>query len=197
MNQAANNGKNDVREALILAGIELLAEQDTAGLNLRRIAARAGVSHAAPAHHFVGLAGLRHAIAQRGFAIFADILARARDIAATQHDFERLETISLAYIEFAASRTALFRLMFDELRRPTPELGQVATRSYMILRDACAPFSRDLPTDEFETTVWAMTHGYASLDLGRERPASSPFVAPDFGTMLRNLVEQAQNRAAK
>ena len=52
----------DLRQALVAAGIELLDEGGLAALTLRRCAARAGVSHAAPAHHFKGLRGLLTAI---------------------------------------------------------------------------------------------------------------------------------------
>ncbi|MBK4215365.1 TetR/AcrR family transcriptional regulator [Paracoccus caeni] len=188
MNPSINTGRGDVREALILAGIELLDEQATEGLSLRRIAARAGVSHAAPAHYFDGLPGLRHAIAQRGFVLFAAALATARDDQRLRHSFEKLEAICLSYIQFAANRMSLFRLMFDELRTPSPDLSKVATRSYLILQEASAPYSKGTAPDEFETTLWAMTHGYASLELGRERPPSAPFKAPAFSEMLNNLI---------
>jgi AcrR family transcriptional regulator len=57
----------NLREALINAGLLLLKEDGLDGLTLRRAAARAGVSHAAPAHHFSGKQGLVAAIAARGF----------------------------------------------------------------------------------------------------------------------------------
>ncbi len=53
----------NLREALIVAGIEILKEGGLPALTLRACAARAGVSHAAPAHHFDGLPGLVTAIA--------------------------------------------------------------------------------------------------------------------------------------
>ena len=60
----------DLRRALIDAGLALLTEGGTSALTLRGCAARAGVSHAAPAHHFDGLDGLRVAIAEEGFDRF-------------------------------------------------------------------------------------------------------------------------------
>ena len=63
-----------LRVALVDAGLALLAIEGLAGLTLRACAARAGVSHAAPAHHFAGLPGLLTAIAARGFGIFTDTI---------------------------------------------------------------------------------------------------------------------------
>ncbi|WP_141215717.1 TetR/AcrR family transcriptional regulator, partial [Hahella sp. CCB-MM4] len=69
------------RDALIEAGLSLLIEGGPEGLTLRRAAARAGVSHAAPAHHFNGLPGLQTAIATRAFALFTVTMISHRDAA--------------------------------------------------------------------------------------------------------------------
>ena len=70
-----------LRDVLIEAGIALLNEGGMAALTLRRAAARAGVSHAAPAYHFDGLPGLLTAIAARAFADFSNRMQAARDLA--------------------------------------------------------------------------------------------------------------------
>ena len=64
----------NLKEALVLAGMQILEEEGLAALTLRRCAALAGVSHAAPAHHFDGLKGLRTAIAIRGYAILEQMM---------------------------------------------------------------------------------------------------------------------------
>ena len=68
----------NLRSALIDSGLALLANEGLAGLTLRRAAAAAGVSHAAPAHHFDGLPGLLTAIAARAFQLFADQMEAAQ-----------------------------------------------------------------------------------------------------------------------
>lgn len=179
--------RGDVREALINAGISFLATQRDGVLSLRQVAARAGVSHAAPAHHFDGLRGLRLAIAMRGFEIFHARLAAATP-PRNGDDFGRLLSSCTAYIAFADTQRGLFRLMFDEITHPTPELSQIAARSYMTLRDACAPFISTPAEASLETAVWSLAHGYAALGLDRPRPPSSPFQPPSFEVMLRRLV---------
>ena len=61
--QKKQHHHGNLREALITAGVGLLNEGGLSALTLRKCAARAGVSHAAPAYHFKGLNGLLTAIA--------------------------------------------------------------------------------------------------------------------------------------
>lgn len=178
--------RGDVREALIRAGTDMLDEPGNTPLTLRGIAARAGVSHGAPAHHFNGLPGLRVAIAIRGFNAFFTALSAARNGISGSHE-DVLTGVCQAYIHFAETRRGLFRLMFDELAAPTPELGEAATRSYMLLRELCHPFTDD-EDPRLETTIWAMTHGYAALELGRARAPSAPFQPPDYEDLLRRIL---------
>ena len=64
----------NLKESLVLAGMQLLEDEGLEALTLRRCAVLAGVSHAAPAHHFDGLKGLKTAIATRGYAIFEQMM---------------------------------------------------------------------------------------------------------------------------
>jgi len=57
----------DRRDALLLAGEGVLAEREVKGFTLRECARRAGVSHAAPAHHFSDVRGFLSELAAVGF----------------------------------------------------------------------------------------------------------------------------------
>lgn len=58
----------DLRAALLAAAAEQIEAVGTARLSLRELARRrAGVSHAAPAHHFVDKRGLFTVLAAEGF----------------------------------------------------------------------------------------------------------------------------------
>ncbi|MEO0497745.1 MAG: helix-turn-helix domain-containing protein, partial [Pseudomonadota bacterium] len=57
----------DLREALLTAAEVELTDRGIEGLSLRGVAKRAGVSHAAPAHHFGDKAGLLTALTTIGF----------------------------------------------------------------------------------------------------------------------------------
>jgi AcrR family transcriptional regulator len=155
----------DLRSALIQAGIALLSEGGKQQLTLRKCAARAGVSHAAPAHHFDGLGGLRAAIAQEGFRLFRlSMLAACDDD--NPNDLDRLKGICSGYLNFAIQNPALFDLIFSSapLVNLETDLKQGTAYSYGVLRDACAPF---VPLGQdpmvIETQVWSLIHGYTHL----------------------------------
>ena len=189
----------NLRETLILAGIDLLHEGGLAGLTLRRAAARAGVSHAAPAHHFNGLPGLMTAIAARAFQSFADRMEQER-VKAAPEPFSRLLAICHGYLAFAADHAALFQVMFNypSLDRSDLTLLAQSERAYRILRDACQPFADDSAADAaLETAVWSLVHGYALLGFGDPIKRSRSFVvAPGFETLLPRLIVQHANPLA-
>ena len=66
----------DLRRALLDAALEMVAEHGPAALSLREVARRAGVSHAAPTHHFRNKAGLLTAIAADGYRLFESEFGR-------------------------------------------------------------------------------------------------------------------------
>ena len=67
----------DLRRAVINAAVEVITTEGTVAISLRDLARRAGVSHAAPAHHFKDKAGLLTAIAIEGYEILADSMQEA------------------------------------------------------------------------------------------------------------------------
>ena len=183
----------NLQPALIEAGIELLSEGGRDALTLRGCAARAGVSHAAPAHHFDGLSGLKAAIAAEGFRRFRASMLRAAD-AAEPTARGRLQGICRGYLEFAREQPALFDLIFgfdatNSSKGPPLEEGASA---YAVLRDACAPFvaeGQDLAV--VEAQVWSLIHGYTTLHLSnRLWPDRSTAVAQDRFDEIMMLLDR-------
>ena len=186
----------NLREALIVAGLDLMEQGAPDALTLRKCAKRAGVSHAAPAHHFNGLISLQGAIIARGHQLFAQSMKDACTQDALQADatpHTQLRAICDGYINFARSHSAVFKLMFQQhgLDKSTlddtsrNELIRDATASYQVLRDACAPFESN-GTDT-EIMVWSLVHGYAMLFCGITSPLHPSDSAPDFSQILPNL----------
>lgn len=70
----------DLRQAVLSAALDVIATEGPSALSLRDLARRAGVSHAAPAHHFKDRAGLLTAVATEGFDLLAAALAQAKDL---------------------------------------------------------------------------------------------------------------------
>lgn len=153
----------DTRTALIEAAIGLLQSGGLAGMTLRQAAARAGVSHAAPAHHFDGLPGLLTATAAHAFQIFTAHMTEARD-AAPPEPRAQLLAVCEGYLAFAKGHAGLFQLMFTSAAvcHDDPALMAASHAAYGVLRAACTPFDAPDPK-ALETAVWALVHGYAAL----------------------------------
>jgi len=160
----------DLRRALLDEGVALLESQGLAGLSLRAIAARAGVSHAAPKNHFGNLRGLLTAMAAEGFrrhcaAMRAGLSPRAgratRQMAALR-----------GYVRFAEQHPHLFALMFsgEQIDFADAELAAAAAQSYDVLRDIAAALDwdkADAPDAALraEMMLWSLVHGYAQLSI--------------------------------
>src|SRR5918995_5895636 len=115
----------DLPRALLEAAVEAIEEVGPAALSLRDLARRAGVSHAAPAHHFGDKAGLLTAVAAQGYQLLADTLTAAR-----QRSADFLE-VGVAYVRFAVDHRAHFEVMFrPDLYRPDdPEVAIARQRA--------------------------------------------------------------------
>jgi AcrR family transcriptional regulator len=151
----------DLRAALLRAAEDEIAAHGVEGFSLRAVARRAGVSHAAPAHHFGDADGLLTALAADGFRRFV-AAQEAREAQAAPDPRSRLLATGLGYIDFALARPALFRLIFgsDRPRHDDAELNAASRSAYDYLIDRTAAAGGDA-TDA--AAVWAMTHGLADL----------------------------------
>lgn len=98
----------DARGRLVQAGVELLETHGLAGMTQRRIAARAGVSHGAPRHHFPTYAHLLAAIAREGVEELDD---RITTSLAADDPREALTAACHAAVDFAIDRPAMFELV--------------------------------------------------------------------------------------
>jgi len=160
----------DLRNALLRAALAILEEEGLDALSLRAVAARAGVSHAAPAHHFPTLKHLLTAVAADAFARFRNAMQAARD-AAPQGPRSQLGAAGDGYIRFALASPQAFRLMFSPSRLEwrDAEFHAAGQAAYSQLKDVCAPVAelRGETSEEqrraLERTVWSSVHGYCHL----------------------------------
>ncbi|MCW1920609.1 TetR/AcrR family transcriptional regulator [Rhodobacter sp. KR11] len=185
-----------MRDRLIEAGMTLLERDGIAGMSLRKTAALAGVSHAAPAHHFDGLPGLMTAIAEAAFARFVRAMEAA--IARAPADpVSRLQATCAGYLDFATRHAGLFHVMFqsDAVSHDDPALVMQSARAYDLLRLACAPFSAQRD-QAFETAVWSLVHGYALLGFApRLGQQQGQLRIPAFSACLSHLIAEKSSRA--
>jgi AcrR family transcriptional regulator len=159
----------DLRTALLEAGEAELAACGIEGFSLRGVAKRAGVSHAAPAHHYGDVNALLTALAARGFRRFLEF-QKARKKNADQDSLSQLVAAGMGYIDFAIAHPALFRLMFSSYRpnHDAKELRMSAGAAYrQLLEDVKALHGSASDSSEPEPAevmrAWAIVHGFATL----------------------------------
>lgn len=154
----------DLRRAVLDGALTAIAADGPAALSLRDVARRAGVSHAAPAHHFGDKAGVLTAIAVEGYTLLAAALRNALA------DGDDLMQGGIAYIRFALDHRAHFEVMFR------PELYRHDDQAVVAARQAAAEIMFGAVGDilgeagEEEVwggvlAVWSFTHGFATLTL--------------------------------
>lgn len=154
----------DLRAAFLKAAASEIECRGFEVLSLRELASSIGVAHSAPYRHFADRNALLAALAAQGFA---ELLKRYRDGASEKTPSARLRACGRAYLELAADRPQLFRLMFaSDLMSATsqadPALVEAATACYIALEERV----RDTRPNSDERTIKAMTIAYASLAFG-------------------------------
>lgn len=159
----------DLRNALVSAGVELLAELGVEALSLREVARRAGVSHAAPYRHFSDMQALLTAIAEQGFGMLNDLLRTTAE-RAYRCESDRLKAALAGYIEFGYSHPHHSELMFGALARIKPaHLEEVALAAFDGLVDLVARAMNEANSVDSRDprlvalALWGQTHGFLAL----------------------------------
>ena len=152
----------DLRRAILTAAVEAIGEHGPAELSLRDVARRAGVSHAAPVHHFGDKAGVLTALAVEGFGLLADALAANQE--------QGLVETGVAYVRFAVGHRAHFDVMFrpELYRTGDPEVAAARQRAWKVLTDAAQEVSDGRLA---QVAAWSIVHGFATLWLTGALPA--------------------------
>jgi AcrR family transcriptional regulator len=160
----------NLKEALIDAALELIAQKGPAGFTFAEAARWAGVSPAAPYRHFRDRDELMADVARRGFEQFEAVLARAWD-SGRPDPFTAFDRVGKAYLQFARSEPAYYSAMFEAGVPPeaSPELREAGERAFAVLRTATERLVATMPAQDrppvlmMALHIWALSHGIASL----------------------------------
>jgi AcrR family transcriptional regulator len=157
----------DLRHALLQAALALVAERSVAELSLREVARRAGVTYAAPYHHFADKSALLAAVACQGFeALVAELEGAA--VRKTTLESELL-AMAEAYVAFATAHASHYRVMFlpeGKESLDSDALRVAGDRAFNMLLERVARARRsesDRQHRVLATTVWAALHGLSLL----------------------------------
>jgi AcrR family transcriptional regulator len=158
----------DLRQGLIDAARAILEREGAGALSLRAVAREAGVSPAAPYHHFKDKTELLEAVALEGWEMLDEVMGRAR--ACDDRD-ERMADASVAYVLFARDHPELYRLMYDTTRDkaelPAALGSNNASSPYSKVRETLIRAGVD-PDDHVRLELatiaaWCSAHGLAEL----------------------------------
>jgi AcrR family transcriptional regulator len=160
-----------LRDALLAAAERVLERDGLAGLTLRAVAREAGVSHAAPTHHFGDLTGLVSELAAIGFRQFNVAMAAAR--AAAETPPQKAMAAARAYVRYAEAHPGMYGLMFrtERLDMTRPSLREAAEASFAGLAGAVAAQRQEQISKEGLSLqqgaaiarAWSLVHGFTML----------------------------------
>ncbi|MBW0016760.1 MAG: TetR/AcrR family transcriptional regulator [Mycobacterium sp.] len=149
----------DLRAVILTEAARLVAERGADQVSLRELARGAGVSHAAPAHHFIDRRGLFTALATEGFQLLAAALVASRP---------QFADAALAYVRFAIEHPGHYQVMFNrslldpsdaELAAAEAASSAELARGVATLRD---PNARADPAGA-QLAAWSLVHGFSTL----------------------------------
>jgi AcrR family transcriptional regulator len=185
----------NLKEALIQAALDLIAQKGAGGFTFAEAARAAGVSPAAPYRHFRDRDDLMVEVARRGFEQFAQALARAWDEGRPEPMFA-FERVGRAYLDFARSEPAYYSAMFEAgiPLDASPDLRVAGEGAFAVLRAAAEKLIARLPAGKrppalmMALHVWSLSHGIASLfgraDAGRRPLPMSPDELLEAGVLV-------------
>lgn len=188
----------DLQQAL-LAAAEIVLERDgLQGLTLRAVAREAGVSHAAPTHHFRDLTGLVSELAAIGFRRFNAAMVRAGSVEGTPT--QRSMARAKAYVAYALANREMYGLMFriERLDMSRPALRDAANASFSGLAGAIAAKrneqieSHGLSLDQAAeiAKAWSLIHGFTTLVIdGRLQDILNRLPDGDVATLLDAMLK--------
>ena len=175
----------DLTRALVDAARRLLEADGPSALSLRAVAREAGVSPAAPYHHFKDKAELLDAVANVGWELLGSQMSAAK---AATTGMQQLTALGIAYVCFARDNPALYHVMYDAARdrEEGPEgLQDNKDSAYCMVRDTMiengADPSQDTHLELAGVAAWCGAHGLAEMasfkqfdqlkkELGGEQP---------------------------
>ncbi len=170
----------DLRRALLDEALVTISDEGVAGVTLRAIGARLGVSRSALYRHFADKRALLAAVATEGFRELRQQLVAAWETGGRNDGAFR--AMGVAYVRFAVANPSHYRVMFGgfvDIQAPDAELVVEAEGAFQALVDALAALQREAIVRRDDTVlmaryVWALVHGIAMLgiDRGLREPAA-------------------------
>lgn len=162
----------DLKNALIKAGVDILAKDGVSGLSLRKVALKAGVSHSAPYSHFTDKQALIAAISTEGFCQLYERVSAVAEEHKNRPEKQLIE-VAWAYVQFAVDDPDRFKVMFSgvlEKEKEYPEFVAASQRNFQLVKmiveaNQAAGVLRSGASDLAALSAWGGVHGLVMLML--------------------------------
>jgi AcrR family transcriptional regulator len=160
----------DLKNALIETGTDILSKEGVSALTLRKVAQKAGVSHAAPYAHFADKQALIAAISTEGYKrLYEQITQVAEQYRADP--LRRFVEASWAYVQFALDEPDQFKVTLSgmiEKEQDYPAFVETARQTFSLVVEVVAQCQqagilRQGAPDLTAVSVWALIHGFITL----------------------------------
>lgn len=167
----------DLKNALIKAGVEILAKDGVSGLSLRKVALKAGVSHAAPYAHFADKQALIAAISTEGFRQLYEMMSGVAEKYKSQPEKQLVEA-AWAYVQFAIEDRDRFKVMFSgvlEKEKEYPDFVAESQRNFQLVKsiveaNQASGKLRGGDSALAALSAWGIIHGFVMLLLEGQLP---------------------------
>ncbi|MDD4974128.1 MAG: TetR/AcrR family transcriptional regulator [Bacteriovorax sp.] len=164
----------NLREAILTTSLQVIEEVGVAGLSIREVAKKAGVTHQAPYRHFSDKEALLAALAQDGFEKMHQQISQS--MAKEIKPFEKLLKLGLGYFSWASEHPDHFRLMFSQNipEFETSESLKIAADKILELVLSVVRENQEAKIIKIDETrsvarqLWAAIHGATLLFIDRQ-----------------------------
>ena len=189
----------NLRRALIEAALDLLDAEGSAGVTIRAVAAKAGVSHAAPANHFRDRKALLTAVAKAEFEKISEHINSG--LASTKKNRVRIFLDTIANYAFAHPNRYDLLWRSDLVDHADADLSPLLDSLYASL---CTELAREpnhagRDIDTVAVALWSMMHGYVALRLsGMFEPAEDRVTGePRYDALMSLLLPAAKPASSR
>ena len=170
----------DLKNALIKAGVDILAKDGVSGLSLRKVALKAGVSHAAPYAHFADKQALIAAISTEGFRQLYERMSVVAEEYKSRPEKQLIE-VAWAYVQFAMDDPDRFKVMFSgvlEKEKEYTEFVAESQRNFQLVKmiveaNQVSGRLRSGDSELAALSAWGIIHGFVMLLMEGQIPHST------------------------
>jgi AcrR family transcriptional regulator len=168
----------DLKNALVVAALKLIATKGARALSLREVARATGVSHASTYRHFPNKESVLATIAEQGFR---ELTQQMRDAAlqSCSGPLQSLHRVGLAYVAFGVAHPHQLQIMFGDLissHAAYPSLLEASSAAFEVLVSLAA---------------WSQVHGLALLIASGQIPSegSAPLQPQTLADAVLTLLQ--------